>query len=226
MRAIPMRFYFGCLLFLSLLPLGVAGAESWESVLGRMPLRVSATVLDKTNIVGAMLGAFQSNAVVKAVVFLPGATDDLYFFNRVIRLTNESPTFLDAVVALTNQTGIRAQLASGRLLLFTPADPLDRPRLIVNHDSTAERLKKKLFAAGPVFNDRNWGVLHPILTRRLSVTVKPGVNAPVSWHFYRASFAGFDLNGWEALELIALATQTEFAIDRNCLTARLIDRRR
>lgn len=191
-----------------------------------MPLRVSATALDKTNIVGAMLGAFQSNAVVKAVVFLPGATDDLYFSSRVIRLTNESPTFLNAVVALTNQTGIRAQFEAGRLLLFTPADPLAQPRLIVNDARTAERLRQKPFPAGPVFNDRNWGVLHPILTRRLSVRVKPGIDAPVSWHFYRASFAGFDLNGWEALELIALATQTEFAIDRNCLTARLIDRRR
>jgi hypothetical protein len=216
----------GCLLFLSLLPPTVSSAESWPSALDQMPMRISAVVLNKTNIVGAMLGAFQSNTVVKAIVFMPGATDDLYFFSRVIRLTNTSPTLLDTVVALTNQTEVRARFAASRLLLFTAADPLEGSRLIVNHVPTAERLKQKTFSAGPVFNDRNWQALHRTLTRCLAVKIKPGMGDPKSWHFYRASFAGFDLTGWEAAELTALATQTEFAIDRNCLNAHLLNRRR
>ena len=73
-----------------------------------------------------MLDAFQSNAVVKALIFMPGATDELYFFRRAhAKLTNANPSLLDAIVALTNQTYIQATFQPPLLLLHTTEDPLD-----------------------------------------------------------------------------------------------------
>ncbi len=45
-----------------------------------MPLGTNVTELNRTNCVGIMLRAFQSNNVVKALIFMPGATDEFYFF--------------------------------------------------------------------------------------------------------------------------------------------------
>ena len=36
-------------------------------------------------------------------------------------------------------------------------------------------------------------------------------------HFFRNSFAAFDLNGWEALEAAALAGKTNFTVKKNMI---------
>lgn len=69
-------------LSLCLAPLAVGAAETWQSALSRMPLGTNVTQLNRANCVGIMLRAFQSNTVVKALVFMPGATDEFYFFRR------------------------------------------------------------------------------------------------------------------------------------------------
>src|SRR5437899_2268812 len=92
-----------------MLSLASPAAESWPEALARMPVGSQVRELNRTNCVELMLRALQLNDVVKAVVFMPAATDELYLFRRATaQLTNASPTLLDAVVALTNQTFIRA----------------------------------------------------------------------------------------------------------------------
>jgi hypothetical protein len=100
--------------------------ETWQSALARMPLGTNITQLNRTNCVPLMLGAFQSNGVVKALIFMPGATDEIYFFRRMrAALTNSNPTMLDAVNALTNQTYIQAAFRPPLLLLHSTEDALD-----------------------------------------------------------------------------------------------------
>ncbi|HVV01168.1 MAG TPA: hypothetical protein VHH88_07370, partial [Verrucomicrobiae bacterium] len=66
-----------------------AKAASWEAALGSMPLPPGTRILTRSNCVPLMLDAFQSNDVVKALVFMPGATDEFYMFHRATaRLTN------------------------------------------------------------------------------------------------------------------------------------------
>src|SRR5712675_1731474 len=78
--------------------------ETWESALGHMPLGTNVTQLNRTNCVDTMLRAFQSNQTVKALIFMPGATDEFYMFRRArADLTNAHPTLLDAICSLTNQ---------------------------------------------------------------------------------------------------------------------------
>src|SRR5215207_341865 len=103
-----MRRVFLLLLFCAA-SFDVAAAESWQFALSKMPLHSPVTQLNRTNCVGLLLRAFQSNDVVRALVFMPGATDEFYMFRRArAQLTNSSPSLLDAITALTNQTLIRA----------------------------------------------------------------------------------------------------------------------
>src|ERR1019366_2324231 len=134
-----------CILCLAvcLLQLGLSAAETWPEALARMPLGAKVTELNRTNCAGLLLGAFQSNDVVKALVFMPGATDELYFFRRArANLTNSAPSLLDAVSALTNQTLIRATFRPPLLLLHTGEDLLE-PAIRIDDLPTADRLKQR-----------------------------------------------------------------------------------
>jgi hypothetical protein len=171
------------------------------------------TQLTRTNCVKIMLGSFQSNGIVKALIFMPGATDEFYMFRRAKAvLTNSSPTLLDAVIALTNQTYIRVTFHPPLLLLHTAEDPLE-PLMLINSMSTANRIQRRMFPPHVLFNDKDWDFLLPILKRNLHVSFTPHLHSMDSWHFYRHSFAAWNLNGWEALEAVALAGKTRFTVE-------------
>src|SRR5712671_3898712 len=73
-----------------------APADLWPAALERMPLGTKVSELNQTNCVALILNAFRSNDVVKALIFMPGATDEFYMFHRArATLTNSSPTLLD-----------------------------------------------------------------------------------------------------------------------------------
>ena len=65
-------------------------SEDWPRSLAAMPLRTRITELNRTNCVEVMLGAFQSNQLVKALIFMPGATDEFYMFRRAKSAVRES----------------------------------------------------------------------------------------------------------------------------------------
>ncbi len=201
-----------CLILFGL-PFTAAAAEEWQTALSRMPLPANVTELGRTNCVTVMLNALQSNSVVKALIFMPGATDEFYMFHRAkAQLTNASPSLLDAVIALTNQTLIRATFRPPFLLLHSDGDPLD-PIAEIKHPATAEKLQKKHFPPHVVYNDRDWDFLFPILTRAYGVFFSPPRYSTRSWHFFRHSFAGWNLDGWEGLEAVSLAGKTTFRVE-------------
>ena len=183
-----------------------------------MPLGSAVAELNRTNCVDVMLHAFQSSVTVKALVFMPGATDEFYMFRRAKAvLTNASPTLLDAVNALTNQTNIRATFRPPFLLLHTDEDPLE-PLFTITHEATAEKLRQSFFEPHVIYDDRDWDFLLPILKENLKVRFLPGPRNLASWHFYRHSFAAWNLSGWEALEAISLAGKTKFTVERKRVT--------
>jgi hypothetical protein len=192
----------------------VSAADTWQEALDRMPLGPNVTELTEKNCVRIMLPALQSNDVVKALIFMPGATDEFYMFHRArAKLTNDAPTLLDAVQALTNQTYIRVTFRPPLLLLHTDEDPLE-PLVMVRDFATASRLEAKPFVSHALYNDRDWDYLLPILGRKLGVWFSPAKYSRDSWHFYRHSFAAWNLNGWEGLEAVALAGKSRFTIGR------------
>jgi hypothetical protein len=186
--------------------------ETWQSALSRMPLETKVAELNRTNCVTLMLGAFQSNATVKALVFMPGATDEFYFFRRAhAELTNASPSLLDAVVALTNQTYIRATFQPPLLLLHTSEDALD-VLATVKDKSTAAKLRQRLIPDRVLFNDAGWDEVRAALRHKMSVGLRPFSDAPESGHFYRHNFAACGTTEWETLEAIALTDKTTFTV--------------
>lgn len=204
------------LLFLLCLVLDrVDAVESWPTALARMPLGTNVTRLNRTNCVEIMLQAFQSNDLVKALVFMPGATDEFYMFRRAqARLDNSSPSLFDAISALTNQTLIRATFQPPLLLLHTDEDPLD-PIIRIEHPPTAARLKQSPFVPHALYNDRDWNFLQPLLEKNCHADIQPWPHLPDSYHFYRHSFAGWNLTCWEALRAVALAGKTTITIRRH-----------
>ncbi|HEY3931662.1 MAG TPA: hypothetical protein VGM58_04765 [Verrucomicrobiae bacterium] len=190
----------------------VFAGETWQDALSKMPLDANVTELNRTNCVSLMLNAFESNDVVKALIFMPGATDEIYFFRRArATLTNSNPSLLDAVAALTNQTFIRATFQPPLLLLHTTEDSLDGFTTTKNK-STAKKLREKIISDRIVFNDADWDTVRAALNKKLSVGLRPFSNAPDSWHFYRHNFAACGVTEWEMLESIALAGKTAFTV--------------
>jgi hypothetical protein len=203
-----------CLL-LCLSPHPAFTQESWPEAFNRKPLPANVTQLTRTNCVDLLWRAFQSNGVVKALVLMPGATDTWYMFQaaRVV-LPNANPSLLDAISALTNQTRIRATFRPPFLLLHTGVDVLE-PVIQVQDARTAAKLKQARFVPRGVYNDRDWDFMQPILKKHLKVAMRPWRYSTDSWHFYRHTFAAWDLTGWEALEATAMAAKTTCTIYRN-----------
>jgi hypothetical protein len=196
------------------LPAALDSQPTWQEEFARMPLSEKVSQLDRHNCVRVMLNSFQRNPAVQALIFMPGATDEFYFFHRArARLTNEAPTLLDAVVALTNQTYVRATLNPPFLLLHTAEDPLE-PIAVVEDARTAERVKGRKFEKQALFNDKDWDFVKPILAFDIDTHLTPGLHSHNSDHFFRHSFAEFDLNGWDALRAVALAGKTRFTVKK------------
>jgi hypothetical protein len=186
--------------------------SDWEAALAQMPLDPPVRDLNRTNCVDVMLRSFKSNDVVKGLIFMPGATDELYFFRRThARLDQAGPNLLDAVRALTNQTLIRLTYYPPLVLLHTDEDPLE-PILKVEGAATADRVRQRSFIRHASYSDRDWSVVEPVLRDYLKVEIRPWRYSQNSWHFYRHSFAAWNLNGWEALEATALAGKTTVTI--------------
>jgi hypothetical protein len=201
---------FVCLLF----AIPLARAEEWPDALRQMPLPAHVTTLVATNCTATLLGAFQSNNVVKALVFMPGATDEFYMFHRARAvLTNAAPTLLDAIIALTNQTLIRATFRPPLLLLHTAEDPLE-PQFAITDEPTAAKLRVKTFQSHTLFNDADWDTVMPVLEKKLKTSFRPDLNRRESWHFYRHSFAGWNLDGWETLLAVSLAGKETFTVEK------------
>jgi hypothetical protein len=192
--------------------LPVIAEQGWQNALSRMPLGEQITELNRTNCVPLVLNAFQSNSVVKAIVFMPGATDELYFFKRArAKLSNANPSLTDAIVALTHQTYIQADFRPPFLVLHTTEDALD-PIAIVRNKSTAARLQAGIVPNRFIFIDSEWDDVRAALKKKLSVSLRPFPNDPVSWHFYRHNFAACGLTQWQLLEAVAMTGQTAFTV--------------
>jgi hypothetical protein len=205
-----------CLLLCGV-PWTLSAGETWQTALSRMPLG-NITRLQRTNCVPVVLNAFQSNDVVKALIFMPGATHEFYMFHRAEAvLTNTSPSLLDAVAALTNQTLIRATFQPPFLLLHTDEDPLASVA-VINDPATAAKVRKARFAPHVLYLDRDWDSLVFDLTKTYGVWFSPRRHSRASWHFYRHSFAAWNLDGWEALQAIAFAGKTEFTVNHKQVT--------
>jgi hypothetical protein len=179
-----------------------------------MPIDKDITTLNHTNCAEVVLRAFKSNAVVKALIFMPGATDELYFFRRVnVALTNSNPTLLDAVTGLTNQSPLRVAVREGFLLIYSCEDVLELD-FKVEHEKTAGRLRTGKPLPHLLMLDRDWTQFLDTTQKRIGPTLWPYRRTPASWHFYRHTFAAWNLTPWETMLAAAYSGKTKFTVVR------------
>lgn len=201
-----------------------AGETNWPSALAAMPIGSNVSVLNQTNCAEVMLARFQSNAAVKALIFMPGATDELYFFRRVqVTLTNANPTMLDAIIALTNQSPLHITNQGAFLLLYSCEDVLDLD-IKIQHEKTAAKLKAGKPLLHLLMIDRDWTQFLGVTQKRISATLWPFPRTKESWHFYRHTFAARNLTPWETLEAAAYSGKAKFTVVRGKVNFELDER--
>lgn len=214
-------------LFLALLLAGTtafAEEAAWPAALSAMPLGTNISVLNRTNCAEVLLARFQSNSAVKAFIFMPGATDELYFFRRVnVTLTNANPTMLDAITALTNQSPLRLTSRGAFLLLYSCEDVLDLD-IKIQHEKTVEKLKAGKPLPHLLMIDRDWTAFLAVTKKKINVTLWPFPRTKQSWHFYRHTFAGWNLTPWETIEAAAYSGKTKFTVVRGQINFLLDER--
>jgi hypothetical protein len=179
-----------------------------------MPLPATAQPLNRQTFIPVLLGAFQSNAAVKALVFLPGVADDFYLIHRDQPLRLRADNLHEALTALTNTTRAQVTFQAPWLLVH-----LDRDRLAANvrvrHQATAARLSNSPPRRRIQFCDRGWPSIQPELSQALSLPLLPKPNAREAMHLTRVNLAGWGLTDAEVLQALALAGGTTVTIQRN-----------
>ena len=201
----------------------VAGEINWPAELAAMPLGTNVSVLNQTNCAESLLSRFQSNSAVKALIFMPGATDELYFFRRVqISLANTNPTMLDAVVALTNQSPLSITNRGGFLLIYSSEDVLDLD-IKIQHENTAEKLRAGKRLPHLLFMDRDWTQFLAATQKQISTRLWPFPLTKESWHFYH-TFKSWNLTPWETLQAAAYSGKTKFTVVRGQVNFELDER--
>ncbi len=185
-----------------------AAEESWVAALRAMP--VPPVALNRSNAVDVLLGLLQSNAVVKAIVVLPGVSDDFYLIHRDAPLPNLRATNLwGSIVALTNATAMRVTWREPFVLLHARASDLLEPSIHNSDPAIAARLRRERVRGRVLHLDGHWEVVQPALERALGRTVRPQGTSTDAWHFNRHNFAGWNLTGWELLEAVSLTGGTK-----------------
>jgi hypothetical protein len=191
--------------------------EPWQAALAKMPLKTPVKDLNRTNCIPLLVESFQENAAGKALIFMPGATDEFYFFHRAHAiLTNDAPSLWDALVALTNQSLVRVTFRTPYILVHSNEDPLE-PAYKINDEGKVDKLLKRPFHKHVAYNDRDWNSLLPTLKFQLDTKVLPAADSWESNHFYRHSFAAWNLNCFEILEAMSFAGKTIFTVEKKTI---------
>ena len=203
------------LLFLVFVQCQNARASDWKTECAKMPLRTNELALNLLEGAPCLLASLQPNATVKALLILPGATDELHFFNRgVFRWTNTTPTLTDAIEILTNHTGVKTTFRAPFLLLHTTND-LITTSISTKHLATGDKLSALGNINHPSITDASWLRLGPLLEKSLNLEIEPKPGSIAWWHFYRANFSCFDITGPELIEIVSLSSRIAAQIDKN-----------
>jgi hypothetical protein len=138
-------------------------------------------------------------------------------------LTNANPTMLDAVIALTNQSPLSIANRGAFLLIYSCEDVLDLD-IKIQHEKTAEKLRAGKPLPHLLLIDRDWTQFLAATQKKISPTLWPFSHTKESWHFYRHTFAAWNLTPWETLEAAAYSGKTKFTVARGQVNFELDER--
>jgi hypothetical protein len=188
-------------------------AQTWQEALGKMPVPLAAQPLTRKNFMPVCLDHFQSNGVIKAVIFLPGVADDFYLINRDRALWRVSAdSLLSAVMGLTNSTQLHITWRPPYLLVHADQDRLT-PLVQAKNSRIGERLRWAHSITTLSLIDRHWDAVQPALQNGLKMQVMPQSGSEEAWHFGRVNLAAFGLTDWELLSALSIAARTKVVME-------------
>ena len=189
-----------------------ASAESWATVLSYMPLPPN-TLLNRDNSMRIVLEAFQSNATVRAIAFLPGVSDDFYLLSRdKPELKANASNLAEAIGVFTNSTDVRVTFRDGLLLLHLDREPVDA-RIRVKSERQAAKLTEGLAVPRIYWLDRHWDKVQPEVSSATKMRVLPGTGSKDAWHFARCNMAGWNLSPLDLVTLTTLSSGTRATVE-------------
>ncbi len=188
--------------------------EAWRSALRQMPLAARSETLARSNCLPVLLGAFQSNRVVKALVVLPGVSNDFYLLNRDRPLNLAADNLADGLAALAATTEVRVTFREPFLLLHTAKDKL-KPATTSFSSALTKSLRGRCSAPQVLLVDRHWDAVQPWLARLVRLEVTPQPASVDAWHFARHNLAAWQLDDWELLCALSLSGGTKFTLGKN-----------
>lgn len=199
-------------------------ADVWETALAEMKLATNAASLHETNCIPLLLASFKPNPVVKCMVFLPDTTDEIYLRHNVrVKLSPPSPTLLETISALTNQSPIRVQFRAPFLLFYAARD-FTIPVIQITDTNTWQKIQKISPIASFAFKDSDWSRIQPRLQKLVKTKITPWSTSVDSYHFYRHNLVGHDLTGAELIEAVALAGKTTVSVRKKTVAFELDQR--
>lgn len=210
------RWFIACLLAGVGSVLTTRAEEAWRAALRPMPLAAGGGPLARSNCLPILLAAFQSNNVVKALVALPGVSNDFYLLNRDRPLNLAAGNLADALATLADTTAVRVTFREPFLFLHTAGDKL-KPESTSFSGTLTRRLRSQCSAPKVLLTDRHWDVVQPWLTRMLGMDVTPEPGSMDAWHFARHNLAAWQLDDWDLLCALSLSSGTKFTLGKNRL---------
>ena len=206
MKSFPLSLFFA---------FSIAAQENWPDALRKMEFSAGTPPLNRDNAMSVMLRAFQSNTVVKGMIFLPAVADDFFLINRGKPDLNLRPRhLLEAVAALTNATAVRATFRPPLLLLHLERDRLE-PVFTIKNPAVAARLQQQRQLPHALFVDTHWERVQPALEKNLGLAFLPAAQSEDAWHFNRHYLAAWGLSDWELLTALSLAGKTSFTVQKS-----------
>lgn len=190
--------------------------EAWRAALRAMPLAAGSGTLARSNCLPVLLGAFQSNNLVKALVVLPGVSNDFYLLNRDRPLHLAANNLADALAVLAETTAVRVTFREPFLFLHTTKDKL-KPATTSFSSALTKRLRGRCSAPQVLLVDRHWDGIQPWLARLSGLEVTPEPGSIDAWHFARHNLAAWQLDDWDLLCAISLSGGTKFTLGKSGL---------
>lgn len=206
-----MKFF--ALILATSLTLAPKAAELWQEVLAKCPVPTNSFRAYQTAPVSLILNSFKPQGDVRGIILMPGAADQLYFFDWGKSILRRPVSVLDVINVLTNRPQLTVTFVKPFVLICHKPDVTSDP-LTATPDSDLEALGKTKIPGRSYFLDRPYDRILPDVEKILGRKLIPTQSDTKSWHYYRLSFVGYDLTGSEFLRAMAYGMKTVVEVQK------------
>jgi len=189
-------------------------AEDWLETLAKTPFPTNSFRAYQTEPIDLILKSFKPTETMRGVILMPGAADQIYFFDWGQVTLPQNPNLLDAIRGFTNQAKLGFTFVAPFVLLHVQRDDLHDP-LVAGEGGLLGPLEQKKIPGRSYYLDRPYDRFVPALRKLTAHKIFPTETEKGSWHYYRLAFVGHDLTVAEYVRAIAYGSCTLAVVEKN-----------